>query len=149
MKKLFFILSLPIVFFSCQKETFAPTGPPNPPEPIVTDSNQIDSNYSLAGQTWVITGYRVGEIGSIIVTNDVIQFVNGTSYTYNGSPATYSFYTTASAYNLTLNYTPYGNISGTIYQGNLNQGVINGLKFTDITMGSGNGTNYYLWMTRQ
>jgi hypothetical protein len=28
-------------------------------------------------------------------------------------------------------------------------GVMNGLKFTDITMGSGNGTNYYFWITRQ
>jgi hypothetical protein len=148
MKKLFYIL-IPVAFFSCQKETVAPTGPPNPPSPIVTDSNQIDSNYSLAGQTWIITGYRVGGIGSIITTSDTLEFVTKTSYNYNGSQATYSFYTTASAYNLTLNYTPFGNVSGTIYQGNLDQGVINGLKFTDITMGSSNETYYYFWMTRQ
>jgi hypothetical protein len=48
-----------------------------------------------------------------------------------------------------LNYTPFGNISGTIYAGNLFTGEINGLKFTDITFGSGNQTNYYLWMTKQ
>ena len=138
-----------MTFFSCQKETVAPTGPPNPPSPIVTDSNQIDSNYSLAGQTWIITGYRVGGIGSIITTSDTLEFVTKTSYNYNGSQATYSFYTTASAYNLTLNYTLFGNVSGTIYQGNLDQGIINGLKFTDITMGSGNETYYYFWMTRQ
>jgi hypothetical protein len=148
MKKLFYIL-IPMTFFSCQKETVAPTGPPNPPSPIVTDSNQIDSNYSLAGQTWIITGYRVGGIGSIITTSDTLEFVTKTSYNYNGSQATYSFYTTASAYNLTLNYTLFGNVSGTIYQGNLDQGIINGLKFTDITMGSGNETYYYFWMTRQ
>ena len=148
MKKLFYIL-IPMTFFSCQKETVAPTGPPNPPSPIVTDSNQIDSNYSLAGQTWIITGYRVGGIGSIITTSDTLEFVTKTSYNYNGSQATYSFYTTASAYNLTLNYTLFGNVSGTIYQGNLDQGVINGLKFTDITMGSSNETYYYFWMTRQ
>jgi hypothetical protein len=148
MKKLFYIL-IPMTFFSCQKETVAPTGPPNPPSPIVTDSNQIDSNYSLAGQTWIITGYRVGGIGSIITTSDTLEFVTKTSYNYNGSQATYSFYTTASAYNLTLNYTLFGNVSGTIYQGNLDQGIINGLKFTDITMGSGNEAYYYFWMTRQ
>ena len=148
MRKLFYIL-IPMTFFSCQKETVAPTGPPNPPSPIVTDSNQIDSNYSLAGQTWIITGYRVGGIGSIITTSDTLEFVTKTSYNYNGSQATYSFYTTASAYNLTLNYTLFGNVSGTIYQGNLDQGVINGLKFTDITMGSSNETYYYFWMTRQ
>ena len=148
MKKLFYIL-IPMTFFSCQKETVSPTGPPNPPSPIVTDSNQIDSNYSLAGQTWIITGYRVGGIGSIITTSDTLEFVTKTSYNYNGSQATYSFYTTASAYNLTLNYTLFGNVSGTIYQGNLDQGVINGLKFTDITMGSSNETYYYFWITRQ
>lgn len=149
MKKQILISLFPLVLISCSKDLEGPTGPPNPPEPIITDSNQIDSNYNLAGQLWIITAYRVGEFGNVISSNDVLQFLNQTSYTYNGSLSTYSFIPTASAYNLTLNFTPYGNISGTIYQGNLDQGVISGLKFTDITMGSGNETNYYLWMTRQ
>lgn len=148
MKKILYFL-IPVLAFSCQKEIVGPTGPPNSPTPIVTDSNEIDPNYNLVNQIWVITGYRVGGVGSIISLSDTIQFINNTNYKYNGSQATYSFYPTASAYNLTLNYTPFGNISGTVYQGNLNLGVMNGLKFVDITMGSSNGTYYYFWMTRQ
>ena len=136
----YFLITLLVVLglSSCHKE---PIGPPNPPEPIVTDSTQIDSTYSLVGQVWVINQYRVGEFGNLIPLNDTIVFLDLNTYTYNGIEAPYSFYPTASAFNLTLNFTPFGNLSGTIYQGNLNMGVMNGLKFTDITMGSGNGTN--------
>jgi len=144
----YFLISLFIVLglTSCHKENF---GPPNPPEPIVTDSTQIDTAYNLVGQVWVINQYRVGEFGNLIPLNDTIVFLDLNTYTYNGIESLYSFYPTASAYNLTLNFTPFGNLSGTIYQGNLNMGFMNGLKFTDITMGSGNGTNYYFWMIRQ
>lgn len=144
----YFLITLLVVLglTSCTKEDI---GPPNPPEPIVTDSTQIDTAYNLVGQIWVINQYRVGEFGNLIPLNDTIGFVDLNTYTYNGIEGPYSFYPTASAFNLTLNFTPFGNLSGTIYQGNLNIGVMNGLKFTDITMGSGNGTNYYFWMTRQ
>ena len=144
----YFLIILLVIFSlsSCHKETI---NPPNPPQPIVTDSTQIDSTYNLVGQVWVINQYRVGEFGNLIPLGDTIIFLDLNTYSYNGIEAPYSFYTTASAYNLTLNFTPFGNLSGTIYQGNLNIGVMNGLKFTDITMGSGNETNYYFWMTRQ
>ena len=144
----YFLIILLVIFglSSCYKETI---NPPNPPQPIVTDSTQIDSTYNLVGQIWVINQYRVGEFGNLIPLSDTIEFVDLNTYTYNGIEGPYSFYPTASAFNLTLNFTPFGNLSGTIYQGNLNMGVMNGLKFTDITMGSGNGTNYYFWMTRQ
>jgi hypothetical protein len=131
---------------SCYKEDIQP---PNPPTPIITDSTQIDSTYNLIGQVWVISSYRIGEFGEILPLNDTIEFISSNQYTYNGGQSPYSFYPTASAFNLTLNYTPFGNISGTIYAGNLFTGKINGLKFTDITFGSGNQTNYYLWMTKQ
>jgi hypothetical protein len=146
MKKLFLITMVLIGLSSCYKEE---VGPPNPPEPFITDNTPIDSSYTLAGETWIITGYRIGGIGNQTSTSDTLRFITQTQYTFNGFPAPYSFYPTASAFNLTLNFTPYGNLSGTIYQGNLNFGVVNGLKFTDITVGSANGTNYYLWMERQ
>jgi hypothetical protein len=145
MKNVFYLILVVFGLTSCTKENI---GPPNPPQPIITDSTTIDSTYNLIGQTWVINGYRVGEIGSIITTNDTVTFNTLIGYEFNGNPATYSFYPTASAYNLTMNYTPWGNLSGTIYEGNLIYGSILGLKFTDITMGSGNQTNYYLWMFR-
>ncbi len=147
MKYLFF-LSVLFLFFSCQKENIQPNGEVQPPQPIITVNDSINQAPNLKGQTWVITGYRVGEIGSIIPTNDTLKFTTLTQYTFNGNQAPYSFYSTSSAYSLTLNFTPYGNLSGTMYQGNLSTGRINGLKFTDITIGSGNQTNYYLWIVR-
>jgi len=114
----------------------------------VTDTTVIDTATNLIGETWVIDGYRVNGIGGVITISDTIVFNTINSYTFNGNTATYSFYTTASAYTLTMNYTPWGNLSGTIYEGNLINGVILGLKFTDITMGSSNQTDYYLWMHR-
>jgi hypothetical protein len=47
-----------------------------------------------------------------------------------------------------MNNTTWGNLSGTVYENNITTGVIQGLKFTDITVGSGNQTNYYLWIYR-
>jgi hypothetical protein len=148
MRKILLFIGLCFGILSCQKENPQPNDPPLPPQPIITDSTGMDTTINMVGQTWVITGYRVGEIGGIITTNDTAEFSSVNDYTFNGNLATYSFYTTASAYNLTMNYTPWGNLSGTVYEGNLTTGVIQGLKFTDITMGSGNQTNYYLWMYR-
>jgi hypothetical protein len=146
MKKLIYFIATLIIAASCQKEPITPSDPPLPPQDIITDSTVMDTSVNLVGETWVITGYRIGGIGGITTTNDTLDFNTTNSYTFNGNNATYSFYTTASAYNLTMNYTPWGNLSGTVYEGNLINGMIIGLKFTDITMGSGNQTNYYLWM---
>jgi hypothetical protein len=148
MKKLIYFITLMLVIVSCQKTNPPPYPPPIPPQPIVTDTTVIDTATNLIGETWVIDGYRVNGIGAIITISDTLVFNTINSYTFNGNTATYSFYTTASAYTLTMNYTPWGNLSGTIYEGNLINGVILGLKFTDITMGSSNQTDYYLWMHR-
>lgn len=146
MKKIFFFIGLSLGILSCQKENPQPSEPPLPPQPIVYDTIVMDTAVNMVGETWVITGYRVGEIGNILPTNDTLVFNTINQYFFNSNPSTYSFYTTASAYNLTMNYTPWGNLSGTIYDGNIVTGIINGLKFTDITIGSSNQTNYYLWM---
>jgi hypothetical protein len=146
MKKMFLFICIGLGVMSCQKDNIQPNDPPLPPQPIVYDTIVMDTALNMVGESWVITGYRVSEIGSIIPTNDTLAFNTINQYTFNGNGATYSFYTTASAYNLTMNYTPWGNLSGTIYDGNINNGVINGLKFVDVTMGSSNQTNYYLWM---
>jgi hypothetical protein len=148
MKKLIYFITLLVMVVSCQKNNPQPYPPPIPPQPIVTDTTVIDTATNLIGQTWVIDGYRISGIGLPITISDTLVFNTINSYTYNGNTATYSFYVTASAYNLTINYTPWGNLSGTFYEGNLINGVVIGLKFTDITMGSGNNTDYYLWMHR-
>jgi hypothetical protein len=146
MKRVFLFITLSLGILSCEKENIQPNEPPLPPQPIITDSTGIDSTVNMVGQTWVITGYRVGEIGPIIATSDTLRFNTVNQYTYNGFESTYSFYGTASAFNLTINNTTWGNLSGTVYEGNITTGVIQGLKFTDITVGSGNQTNYYLWI---
>jgi hypothetical protein len=52
-----------------------------------------------------------------------------------------------SSFNLTLNETFLGNLSGSIYTYNLQSGQIEGNKFTNITLGSANG-DFYLWLKR-
>lgn len=143
MKNVFYLILVVFGLMSCKKENI---GPPNPPQPIITDSLTMDSTLNLVGGTWIITGYRVGEIGPIITTNDTVVFNTISENTFNGDTTTYSLYPTASAFNLTLNGTPWGNLSGTIYTNNIVHGGIQGLKFMDITFGSSNQTNYYLWM---
>jgi hypothetical protein len=129
---------------SCQKETIDPN-PPNPPSPIPVDTSGIDSSISLQQQTWVLDAYKIQEFGSITPVGDTLHFLTTTQYQYNGQASTYSFYPVSSSYNLTLNGTFLGNISGTIYEYNLSNGLVTGIKFNDITPG-GSQQYYYLWM---
>lgn len=138
------IISNFLVLFSCQKQDISPN-PPNPPSPIPGDTNLVDSSYSLQNQTWVLDAYKIQEFGAITPVNDTLQFVGINYYNYNALQSTYSFYPVMSSFNLTLNGTFLGNISGSIYEYNLTNGTIIGLKFNDITLG-GSGQYYYLWM---
>ena len=124
-------------------------GPISNTRPILTNGNNstVTSN-NLVGQTWKITNYRVGEMGQMIATSDILQFTSNTSYKFNGTTSTYSLYVTGSGYNLTLNETPWGNLSGSILTNNLTSGSIPGIPFTNIASGSSNTTKYYLWMIK-
>jgi hypothetical protein len=105
----------------------------------------------LAGQTWVITRYRTGEMALPIDMNpvDTIKFITKSKYTYNSmDPQNYSFYSVGSVYSLTLNYTVFGYLTGTVNKVNLEMGVIIGGKFTDISIGVNNPPSYYLWMEK-
>ena len=102
----------------------------------------------IVGDTWVITQYRVGQFGEIFPLNDTLTFDTNTNYHYNSFNSTYNLYPTGSVYNLTLNYTPFGNLSGNINDYNIINGVINGNKFVDISTGSSNDTEYYFWMVK-
>ena len=144
MKKYFLFL----LFVSCTiPENME--GPISNTRPILTNGNNstVTSN-NLVGQTWKITNYRVGEMGQMIATSDILQFTSNTSYKFNGSVSTYSLYVTGSGYNLTLNETPWGNLSGSILTNNLTSGSIPGIPFTNIASGSSNTTKYYLWMIK-
>ena len=138
------LLGLLLMTAACQKETIDPN-PPIPPSPIPVDTSGIDSTYSLQQQTWVLDAYKIQEFGSITPVGDTLYFTTNTQYQYNGQTATYSFYPVSSSYNLTLNGTLLGNLSGAIYEYNIVNGIITGIKFNDITPG-GSQQYYYLWM---
>jgi hypothetical protein len=124
-------------------------GPISNAGPILTNGNNsnITSN-NLVGQTWRINHYRVGDLGQMIATNDILQFTSNTLYKFNGNTSTYSLKITGSGYNLTLNETPWGNLSGSILSNNISSGNIPGIPFTNIATGSSNNTRYFLWIVK-
>ena len=149
MKKL--ILLLFLFFVSC---TIQPLyeGPINNTGPIVGQNppatGGVISGDSLIGQTWHIFYYRVGLMGNVMTADDTLVFLTSSTYTYNGYQTTYHLTTTGSGYNLSLYETPWGNLSGSILSNNITQGHILGTKFVDISVGSSNTTEYYLWMNK-
>ena len=148
MMKLIYILLVVLGVSSCYKEDPQPKeSKPIITYPYVTDTI-TDSIPTLKGTTWILTGIRIGGIGSPVNVSDTLQFISNTSYKYNGYVSKYSLYYTGGGFNMTINGTPWGNLSGTIYEYNLKSGKIEGLKFVDITPGSSNQTNYFLWMKK-
>ena len=148
MKKL--IILLVLVLSSC---SIPPTyeGPIDNTGPIVIippGSGGVITTQSLVGQTWKIFYYRVGPMGTVMSANDTLIFLTSSTYTYNGYQSTYYLTTTGSGYNLSLYETPWGNLSGSILSNNITQGQILGTKFVDISVGSSNTTEYYLWMNK-
>ena len=148
MMKLIYILLVVLGVSSCYKEDPQPKeSKPIITYPYVTDT-VTDSIPTLKGTTWVLTGIRIGGIGNPDNVSDTLQFISNTSYKYNGYVSKYSLYYTGGGFNMTINGTSWGNLSGTIYEYNLKSGKIEGLKFIDITPGSSNQTNYFLWMSK-
>ncbi len=148
MKKL--ILLLCLVLTSC----YIPDpqeGPINNTGPIiVTPPNNGGSvtTQSLVGTTWHLFYYRVGPMGQVMTSNDTLQFIDNSTHKYNNYQTTYHLTPTGSGYNLSLYETPWGNLSGTILSNNITNGTILGAKFVDISVGSSNTTEYYLWMNK-
>jgi hypothetical protein len=148
MKKL--ILLLCLVLTSC----YIPDpqeGPINNTGPIiVTPPNNGGSvtTQSLVGTTWHLFYYRVGPMGQVMTANDTLQFIDNSTYKYNNYQTTYHLTPTGSGYNLSLYETPWGNLSGSILSNNITNGTILGTKFVDISVGSSNTTEYYLWMNK-
>lgn len=148
MKKSVLFLILTVFLFSCQKEELTPNNNNNQPIVVPPYTGPTTTPQTIVGQTWVITQYRVGQYGTILPLNDTLTFDNNTNYHYNSFTSTYSFYSTGSVYNLTMNYTPFGNLSGNINDNNIILGSILGTRFVDISIGSSNTTEYYLWMEK-
>ena len=148
MRKL--ILLLCFVLTSCYVPD-AQEGPIDNTGPIVIippGNGGVITGESLVGQTWRIFYYRVGPMGQVMTTNDTLIFLTSSTYTFNGYQSTYYLTSTGSGYNLSLYETPWGNLSGSILSNNITQGQILGTKFVDISTGSSNTTEYYLWMNK-
>ena len=120
MKKLIILLSL--VLTSCYVQEL-PNGPnEHSGDIIIVPPPNGTTSQSLVGQMWVVTNYRIGQMGQILPKNDTLRFLTPTTYKYNNYTTTYSLYLTGSGYNLTLNYTPWGNLSGNINDYNITSG---------------------------
>lgn len=147
MRYIIFLLLSVVLLTSCEKEVLTPQD--NNQVIVVPPNNDTTSVLlDIVGDTWVITQYRVGQFGEIFPLNDTLTFDTNTNYHYNSFSSTYSLYPTGSVYNLTINYTPFGNLSGNINDYNIINGVINGNRFVDISTGSSNNTEYYFWMEK-
>ena len=147
MKFISLILFFFLVLTSCVKEDVQPN-PPLPPQPIITDTTSIDSAYTLSGQDWVVTGYRVGEFGEVLPLNDTISFIDKDTYTMNGIQSVYHLTETMSGMNLSLYSFIWGDMSGSVNMSMFNYGSIPGVPFHIITPGTTNNTNYYLWISK-
>lgn len=148
MKKL--VLLLCFVLTSCYVQE-PPEGPIDNTGPIVIippGNGGVITTQSLVGQTWRIFYYRVGPMGTVMSANDTLIFLTSSTYTFNGYQSTYYLTPTGSGYNLSLYETPWGNLSGSILLNNITNGTILGTKFVDISFGSSNTTEYYLWMNK-
>ena len=149
MKKL--IILLVLVLSSCSVPPVH-EGPIDNTGPIIIvpppGNGGVITGESLVGQTWHIFYYRVGPMGTVMSANDTLIFLTSSTYTYNGYQTTYHLTPTGSGYNLSLYETPWGNLSGSILSNNITQGQILGTKFVDISVGSSNTTEYYLWMNK-
>jgi len=147
MRYIIFLLLSVVLLTSCEKEVLTPQD--NNQVIVVPPNNDTTSVLlDIVGDTWVITQYRVGQFGEIFPLNDTLTFDTNTNYHYNSFSSTYSLYPTGSVYNLTINYTPFGNLSGNINDYNIINGIVNGNKFVDISTGSSNNTEYYFWMVK-
>lgn len=135
------LIALVVGLFACHKEDIQP---PVHGTPINNNPTPIDSLYSIAGETWVITKVLNTSFNEETRT-DTLVFVNSGYYTFNGIQSTYGFYATPYSYKLNLNNTPWGNIGGDMYSYNITQGDLTNSLFTNTF------TNEYavrIWMKR-
>ena len=139
--KLFFILSL--LISSCVKEEIKPQQP-NLPQPLVTDTTTVDSTVSLKNTTWVITK-ALNNTFNQELRSDTLVFLTNNTYTFNGVSSIYHLYTNNFGYTLVLNNTVWGYISGTIYDYNITQGIIDNCQFKSYFT---NENNVRIWMYR-
>ena len=126
---------------SCVKDTDFDTNISNYSE--YTQIEQSDSiNYSLDNTSWVITKIMYTDF-MYEVRNDTLFFDSIGNYTFNGTESNYNFYPNILNYKLELYNTPWGNLTGTIYDLNIETGKIEGVNFIDFF---NNSNVYRMWI---
>jgi len=145
MKKLISVLMLIMatMVVSCKKENIEPNQGYTHGGTVPTVSTPSD----IIGTKWELYQYKDASTTSPQPRQDTIIFLNSTQYTYNGIQSTYSLYSTNGSYNLTLNGTPFGNLSGSAPTNFIQYGEIIDKIFTDIAVGSGS-PQYHIWMKK-
>ena len=115
------------------------------PQPIITDTTSVDSTVSLKGQTWVITKILNTSFNQEL-RSDTLVFISNSVYSFNGVQSTYNFYPSQFNFTFTLNNTPWGHISGPMYDYNLSQGLLENCQFKNYFT---NQNSVRIWMERQ
>lgn len=142
MKQLFLFLFSLVILSSCQKdENYNSNISQYQNYDVTIDQSQMDVQ-GFNGSQWVITKITYTDL----ITeshSDTLTFNGLYDYTFDNYPSTYSFYSTPTNFKLELYDTPWGNIVGTLYNYNMNNGVIEGLVFKDIM---DNSKTYKVWM---
>lgn len=126
------------VFFACEKN--------NDSNPASSGNGPTTNLSDLVGEKWVLYQYRVGQVAINYSDSDTLVFLTPMSYTFNADTNSYSLYSVPGSYTLNLNGTRWGNLSGNVFDYNLNNGDIQGLRFTETFTGT--QSEYYLWMRR-
>lgn len=144
MKNIFYLIFGILVLSSCYKENYKPQEP-LPPQPIITDTTYVDTTITLKNTTWVITKVLNTNFDDE-VRSDTLIFLTYNTYSFNGVQSTYSFYPNNLNYTLTLNNTPWGHISGGVYEYNLTQGEIINCQFKNYFT---NQNILKIWMYKQ
>lgn len=144
MKYFSLLIVLFLLITSCVKEDIKPQLPLEP-QPIITDTTFVDSTVTLKNSTWVI--FKVLNTSfNQEVRSDTLVFLTNNTYSFNGFQSTYSLYPSNVGFTLTLNNTPWGHISGTVYEYNLTQGLIENCQFKNYFT---NQNSVKIWMVKQ
>jgi hypothetical protein len=144
MRKLITFIIGVMLLSSCYKEDIVPQQP-LPPQPIITNPTLNDTTVTLKNTTWVIT--KVLNTGfDAETTSDTLVFLTNNTYSFNGVQSTYSFYPNNKNYTLTLNNTPWGHISGDIFEHNITEGIILNCQFRDYFTGQ---NVVKLWLVKE
>jgi hypothetical protein len=144
MRNIFYLFCLVLLASSCYKEEIKPQEP-LAPQPIITDTTFVDTTVSLKNTVWVITKVLNTNFDEEVRT-DTLVFLSNNTYSFNGVQSTYSLYPNNLNYTLTLNNTPWGHISGGIFEYNLTQGEILNCQFKNYFTGQ---NVIKVWMYKQ